>query len=114
MIPASRFPVRGACLALALCAFVAPLRADDPPKFKDPEVTAYFQKMSDITDSLLAAVKAKDEAKTKEWTGKLIETARTGETLKSKVSPEEDAVASKWGETQMQKLIDAGWTPGTQ
>lgn len=110
MTAAPRPLVLCASLALALCTFAAPLRADNPPKFKDADVTAYFQKMSDITDNLLAAVKAKDDAKSKEWTSKLIETAKTGDALKSKVSPEEDEIASKWGETQMQKLIDAGWT----
>ena len=107
----SRSFVRGAGMVLGLVVFAAPLRADNPPKFKDPEVTAYFQKMSDITDGLLTAVKAKDDAKTKEWTGKLLETSKAAEGLKDKVSPEEDATAAKWGETQMQRLLDAGWTP---
>ena len=111
MVLPFRLFVRGAGVLLLLGVFAAPLRADNPPKFKDPEVTAYFQKMSDITDRLLEAVKAKDEAKVKEWTGKLLETSKAAEGLKDKVSPEEDAAAAKWGEAQMQRLLDAGWSP---
>lgn len=98
-------------LAIALAAVAVPARADNPPKFKDPEVTAFFQKMSDAIDGLLVAVKAKDDAKVKDLTTKLMEIGKEGQPLKSRVSPEEDATASQWGEAQMQKLIDAGWSP---
>lgn len=99
-------------LILFWCLLVAPVRADNPPKFKDPEVTAYIQKLSDILDGLLTAVKAKDDAKIKTWTEQFLATAKNDETLRSKISPDEDAIAAKWGEAQMQKLADAGWTPG--
>ncbi len=108
---AVRRAVLSLSLAFALAAVALPARADNPPKFKDPEVTTFFQKMSDTIDGLLAAVKAKDDAKVKELTNQLMETGKSGESLKSKVSPEEDAAASKWGEAQMQKLIDSGWSP---
>ena len=107
----ARRTVLSLCLAASLVALAVPAHADNPPKFKDPEVTAFFQKMSDTIDGLLAAVKAKDEPKIKEFTTKLMDGGKEGEGLRSKVTPEEDATASKWGEAQMQKLIDAGWSP---
>ena len=111
MITSLRLFVRCAGLLFLLGTFAAPSRADNPPKFKDPAVTAYFQQLSDILDGLLTAVKAKDDTKVKEWTDKFLATGKNDETLRSKISPEEDAAAAKWGEAQMQKLSDAGWVP---
>lgn len=100
------------CLAISFVAVAVPARADNPPKFKDPEVTAFFQKVSDTLDALLVAVKAKDEAKTKELNTKMETLMKEGDPLKAKVTPEEDEAVSKWFTTQIQKLSEAGFAPG--
>ncbi len=111
MVLPLRLFVRCAGVLFLLGTFAAPLRADNPPKFKDPAVAAYFQQLSDILDGLLTAVKAKDDAKVKEWTDKFLVASKNDDTLRSKISSEEDAAAAKWGAAQMQKLSDAGWVP---
>ncbi len=98
-------------LAVSLLALAVPARADNPPKFKDPEVTAFFQKVSDTIDSLLVAVQAKDDAKVKELNGKMETLMKIGEPLKDKATPEEHEAVRAWFRGQLKKLTDAGYTP---
>ncbi len=95
------------CLALSLATFALPVRADDPPKFSAPEVNDFVKKFSDLVDAYVKAVKAKDEGKMKELDAKGKELDGLGNSVESKIKPEEMEAFGKYMTAQSQKLMEA-------
>ena len=94
-------------LALSLATFALPVRADEPPKFSAPEVNDFVKKFGDLVDAYVKAVKAKDDGKMKELDAKGKELDGLGNTVESKIKPEEMEAFGKYMTAQSQKLMDA-------
>lgn len=95
------------CLALSLATFALPVRADDPPKFAAPEVNDFVKNFSELVDAYVKAVKAKDDTKMKELDAKGKELDGLGNTIESKIKPEEMDAFGKYMTAESQKLMDA-------
>lgn len=98
-------------MAISLAAVAIPAHAENPPKLSDPAATEYVQKLSDVLDDLLKAVKAKDETKTKELSGKFETLMKEGDVTIPKLPQEDQTTAGTWITGQLHRLIDAGWNP---
>ena len=98
-------------LALSLTTSALPVRAEDPPKFSAPEVNDFVKQFGDLVDAYVKAVKAKDEGKMKELDARGKEFEGMGNTVESKVKPEEMEAFGKYMTAQSQKLMDAMQEP---
>ena len=109
------------CLALAMFTVVSVARADDVPKFSDPDVTAFAKSYGDFTteyisimQDYMAAAKSGDAAKM-QASGQKVQDLQTkaaalqteSTKLTTKLKPEETEKFSTYLQGCAQKMVDA-------
>ena len=109
------------CLALAMFTVVSVVRADDAPKFSDPDVTAFAKSYGDFTTEYIsimkdymAAAKSGDAtkmqasgAKVQELQTKAADLQTQSTKLTTKLKPEETEKFSTYLQGCAQKMVDA-------
>ena len=109
------------CLSLALLAITGSVRADDVPKFSDPDVNAFVKSYTEFTDEYsavmkdyMAAMKNNDTAKM-QLSAKQVQDIQTksadiqskAATVGSKVKPDEAQKFTDYMKACVQRITDA-------